>query len=170
MSRMSENVGTSTSRNPKGLHGLYRENFTYLYLTTPWRYIEECRYSSTILDLATRWGKGPATNWTEVWVGIRLGLDTKQKSAQWVLQLMTFHRKTLTQFCLYSNSQAQLWSYKCNHISYCNRPLSPSWLQSKCHIGRFSFTPYQMWTFVTSLLLSKFVSSPFRTQASYSIP
>jgi hypothetical protein len=28
MSRMSENVGASTSRNPKGLHGLYRDNFT----------------------------------------------------------------------------------------------------------------------------------------------
>jgi hypothetical protein len=25
---MSENVGASTSRNPEGLHGLYRENFT----------------------------------------------------------------------------------------------------------------------------------------------
>jgi hypothetical protein len=31
MSRMSENVGASTSRNPKGLHDLYRENFTLLY-------------------------------------------------------------------------------------------------------------------------------------------
>jgi hypothetical protein len=28
MSRMSENVGASTSRNPKGLHGLYRDNIT----------------------------------------------------------------------------------------------------------------------------------------------
>jgi hypothetical protein len=25
---MSENVGASTSRNPKGLHGLYGDNFT----------------------------------------------------------------------------------------------------------------------------------------------
>jgi hypothetical protein len=25
---MPENVGASTSRNPKGLHGLYRDNFT----------------------------------------------------------------------------------------------------------------------------------------------
>jgi hypothetical protein len=25
---MSENVGTSTSLNPKGLHGLYKENYT----------------------------------------------------------------------------------------------------------------------------------------------
>jgi hypothetical protein len=32
MSRMSENVGPSTSRNPKGLHCLYRDNFTF-YLT-----------------------------------------------------------------------------------------------------------------------------------------
>jgi hypothetical protein len=31
MSRMSENVGASTSRNPKGLHGLYGDNFTLPY-------------------------------------------------------------------------------------------------------------------------------------------
>jgi hypothetical protein len=31
MSRMSEYVGASTSRNPKGLHGLYGDNFT-LYI------------------------------------------------------------------------------------------------------------------------------------------
>jgi hypothetical protein len=30
MSRMSENVGASTSRKSKGLHGLYRDNFTLL--------------------------------------------------------------------------------------------------------------------------------------------
>jgi hypothetical protein len=29
VSRMSENVGASTSRNPKSLHGLYRENFAF---------------------------------------------------------------------------------------------------------------------------------------------
>jgi hypothetical protein len=29
VSLMSENVGASTSRKPKGLHGLYRENFTF---------------------------------------------------------------------------------------------------------------------------------------------
>jgi hypothetical protein len=32
VSRMSENVGASTSRNPKGLHGLYRDNFAELKL------------------------------------------------------------------------------------------------------------------------------------------
>jgi hypothetical protein len=32
MSRMSESVGASTSRNPKGLHGLYRYNFTFYIL------------------------------------------------------------------------------------------------------------------------------------------
>jgi hypothetical protein len=32
MSRMSENVGASTSRNPKGLHGLYVDNFTFTLL------------------------------------------------------------------------------------------------------------------------------------------
>jgi hypothetical protein len=30
---MSENVGASTSRNPKGLHGLYGDNFTLLTST-----------------------------------------------------------------------------------------------------------------------------------------
>jgi hypothetical protein len=29
MIRMSENVGASISRNPKGLHGLYGDNFTF---------------------------------------------------------------------------------------------------------------------------------------------
>jgi hypothetical protein len=29
--RMSENVGASTYRNPKGLHGLYRDKFTCYY-------------------------------------------------------------------------------------------------------------------------------------------
>jgi hypothetical protein len=33
VSRMSENVGTSTSRNPKGLHGLCRDNFTFTLKT-----------------------------------------------------------------------------------------------------------------------------------------
>jgi hypothetical protein len=28
---MSENVGASTSRNPKGLHGLYGDNFTFTH-------------------------------------------------------------------------------------------------------------------------------------------
>jgi hypothetical protein len=29
VSRMSENVGVSNSHSPKGLHGLYRDNFTF---------------------------------------------------------------------------------------------------------------------------------------------
>jgi hypothetical protein len=29
VNRMSENVAASTSRNPKGFHGLYRDNFTF---------------------------------------------------------------------------------------------------------------------------------------------
>jgi hypothetical protein len=32
MNRLSENVGASTSRNPKGLHGLYRDNFAFCTL------------------------------------------------------------------------------------------------------------------------------------------
>jgi hypothetical protein len=31
VSSMSENVGVSTSRNTKGLHGLYRDNFTFAF-------------------------------------------------------------------------------------------------------------------------------------------
>jgi hypothetical protein len=31
MSRMSENVGASTSRNPKGLRGLYMDSFLFTY-------------------------------------------------------------------------------------------------------------------------------------------
>jgi hypothetical protein len=38
-SRMSGNVAASTSRKPKGLYGLYRDNFTFfrsmLYTQTP---------------------------------------------------------------------------------------------------------------------------------------
>jgi hypothetical protein len=31
MSRMSENVGAPTSHNPKGLHGLHGDNFTFTF-------------------------------------------------------------------------------------------------------------------------------------------
>jgi hypothetical protein len=31
---MSENVGASTSHNPKGLHGLYRDSFTFTFTDT----------------------------------------------------------------------------------------------------------------------------------------
>jgi hypothetical protein len=34
VSRMSEYVGSSTSRNPKGLHGLYRDTFTFTFIFT----------------------------------------------------------------------------------------------------------------------------------------
>jgi hypothetical protein len=33
MSRMSENMGAPTFRNPKGLHGLYRDNF-FFYISS----------------------------------------------------------------------------------------------------------------------------------------
>jgi hypothetical protein len=33
VSRMSENVGASTCRNSKGLHDLYRDNFTFACVT-----------------------------------------------------------------------------------------------------------------------------------------
>jgi hypothetical protein len=35
MSWMSQNVGASNSRNPKGFHGLYRDNFTLPYECIP---------------------------------------------------------------------------------------------------------------------------------------
>jgi hypothetical protein len=31
---MSKNVGASSTRNPKGLHGLYRDNFTFARIST----------------------------------------------------------------------------------------------------------------------------------------
>jgi hypothetical protein len=34
LSRLSENVGASTSHNPKVLHGLYRDNFTFTFYLT----------------------------------------------------------------------------------------------------------------------------------------
>jgi hypothetical protein len=43
LSRMSENVGASTSRQPKGLHGLYRDNFTfYLIGKRTWSVLSCC--------------------------------------------------------------------------------------------------------------------------------
>jgi hypothetical protein len=44
VNRMSENMGASTSRNPKGLQGLYRDNFTCLPLQLNW-------YRSTLADI-----------------------------------------------------------------------------------------------------------------------
>jgi hypothetical protein len=41
MSRMSENVRTSTSCTPKGLHGLYRDNFTFNYT---WRRVQIMKF------------------------------------------------------------------------------------------------------------------------------
>jgi hypothetical protein len=46
---MSENVEASTSRNPKGHNGLYRDNFTYISVLYNVKYIgtvlENCRFS-----------------------------------------------------------------------------------------------------------------------------
>jgi hypothetical protein len=44
---MSENVGASTSRRPKGLHGLYGDNFTFtrenFTFTKCFKEVEKCR-------------------------------------------------------------------------------------------------------------------------------
>jgi hypothetical protein len=42
MSRMSENVGASTSHNPMGLYGLYRDNFTLLAYITAGQQMTQC--------------------------------------------------------------------------------------------------------------------------------
>jgi hypothetical protein len=41
VSRMSENVGAPTSRNPKVLHSLYRDNFTFYPQNSTWVIISE---------------------------------------------------------------------------------------------------------------------------------
>jgi hypothetical protein len=44
LSRMSENVGAPTSCNPKGLHGLYRDTFTFtLWVGMVWICLAEDR-------------------------------------------------------------------------------------------------------------------------------
>jgi hypothetical protein len=47
---MSENVGASTSHNPKGLHGLYRENFTLLLN----KYLQLSLEEEAVIDVALR--------------------------------------------------------------------------------------------------------------------
>jgi hypothetical protein len=53
VSGMSENVGASTSRNPKGLQGLYRENFTYLW--------------EMVLDISFNASLNNKKNWKRIW-------------------------------------------------------------------------------------------------------
>jgi hypothetical protein len=61
---MSENVGESTSRNPKGLHGLYGDNFTLPYMfffsnTSSYKRgsiigsLKKSRSQETAVDIAT---------------------------------------------------------------------------------------------------------------------
>jgi hypothetical protein len=48
---MSENVGASTSRNPKGLHGLYRDNFTFYHTWIHYEFLtflQKCLYNGVI--------------------------------------------------------------------------------------------------------------------------
>jgi hypothetical protein len=47
MSRMSEYVGASTSRNPKGLHVLYGDNFTFLHHLPSFGILPVCYQLST---------------------------------------------------------------------------------------------------------------------------
>jgi hypothetical protein len=63
--QMSENVGASTSRNPKGLHDLYRDNlplpFDILYYSWPTQGMDAsvCVYDAFVLFCA---GSGLATS------------------------------------------------------------------------------------------------------------
>jgi hypothetical protein len=47
---MSENAGTSTSHNPKGLHGLYRDNFIFMVE----KYYRLFRYGSEVAVIMTK--------------------------------------------------------------------------------------------------------------------
>jgi hypothetical protein len=60
MSRMCENVGASTSRNPKCLHCLYRDNFTLPYHSS-YTVLLRCRGFHFSLDLF-RIGRTPWTS------------------------------------------------------------------------------------------------------------
>jgi hypothetical protein len=46
---MSENGGASTSRNPKGLHGLYRDNFTLLIYTQIYAFLKYWRRNESTM-------------------------------------------------------------------------------------------------------------------------
>jgi hypothetical protein len=50
---MSENVGASTSRNPKGLHGLYGDNFTLPLGITQFsetQNVDDCRIARHVAE------------------------------------------------------------------------------------------------------------------------
>jgi hypothetical protein len=48
---MSENVGASTSRNPKDLHGLYRDNFTFYPYYLLGALLATCFQTGSLLSL-----------------------------------------------------------------------------------------------------------------------
>jgi hypothetical protein len=52
---MSENVGASTSHNPKGLHGLYGDNFTFLHTFTNVKYISNLFKSTFVINPGHFW-------------------------------------------------------------------------------------------------------------------
>jgi hypothetical protein len=83
---MSENVGASTSRNPKGLHDLYRAKFTYLTMKTCWGvnvYIHVFltpalavgEWSASRPGRFTPWETVPGTHWIGGWVEPRASTD-----------------------------------------------------------------------------------------------
>jgi hypothetical protein len=67
MSRMSQNVGASTSRNAKGLHGLYRENFIDGVWIGEWPRVLMHELSSTAQTLGS-WDRFPLRVWISVCV------------------------------------------------------------------------------------------------------
>jgi hypothetical protein len=56
MNRMSENVGASTLRKPKGLYGLYRDNFT---LSLPYEQERKVAVLSSLSNGMHHWTTAP---------------------------------------------------------------------------------------------------------------
>jgi hypothetical protein len=54
VSRISENAGASTSRTPKGLHGLYRDNFTLLLYSNLYCFRQRTRKQKVLHGMVAR--------------------------------------------------------------------------------------------------------------------
>jgi hypothetical protein len=79
---MSENVGASTSRNPKGLHGLYRDNFTL-----PLYWWES--YKRQLGRPRRRWVDNIRMNLREIGWDVMDWIDLAQDRGQWMVLVNT---------------------------------------------------------------------------------
>jgi hypothetical protein len=87
--------------------------------TMSWRHMGEWRYSSTILDLGTRWtwvvsfttwllyprGKSPSTHWIRGWAGLKTGMDAVDK-------------RKISFLCWHSNPSCPAHSLSLYQLSY----------------------------------------------------